>query len=94
MGLRIGDKINETPQKDGTINVTLDLKHPDGDRRFVANVADPDAFYARCRYMMDNPEPIDYESERSGLIEQKAVINERITVIDEIIAIRDDKRAP
>ena len=81
--------MTSTRQKDGKISVVVVMAHPDGDRRFVAIVDDKDAFYAHCRDMVDNPEPIDYEAERVTLVEQRASLDTDIATIDQKIIDRD-----
>jgi hypothetical protein len=89
MLLRVGDKLNATPQIDGSLNVVVDLKHPDGDRRIVGNTQDPDAFYTRARARADNPPEIDLVAEKEYLEETRARIDAEIIKVDERIAIKD-----
>lgn len=89
MSLRVGDKIDTTRQIDGSFNVVVDIKHSDGDRRFVANVKSPNIYYARMRDLMDNPPVRDLDAERESLLMRKAEVENEIVKVDAEILIRE-----
>ena len=89
MEIHIGDKIESTRQRDGSFNVTVYLKHVDGDQRFVANVTNPDAYYEKMRALVDTPFVRDLERERETLLDEKAEVEKRIIEVDALITTRD-----